>query len=221
MEISVLVRIQAHPARRHLHKPLVQSLKPFPVEVSLHSSIPPNPLLGYKQALSNLPDCTHLCILQEDVIVCKNFPPAVERIARANPNTPVCLFLAKLPALEAKLSLYALKKGERYIQARPKTNSFLPAVAVLWPRQHAEHFREWLKTARLPQHPKREPASDDAAIARWALANRQRVLITVPSLVEHPDREPSLIGKRAKWGKDRGRVALIYIGEGDPLELDW
>lgn len=153
--------------------------------------------------------------------MCKNFPLAVTRIAEANPTTPVCLFLARLPVTEAKMALRALKKGERYINARPRSGGFTPVVAVLWPIVKAIHFREWCYVARLPGAPKYEPASDDAALALWAMRNKERIRITVPSLVEHPDREKSLVGRRAKWGKDRGRVALAYIGEDDPLDLDW
>ena len=153
--------------------------------------------------------------------MCKNFPLAVKRITESQSDVPVCLFLSRLPVPEAKAAIQALGRGIRYIPARPRMNSFIPVVAVLWPLAKAEHFREWSKVAVLPGYPKREPASDDAALARWSIKNKERVLMTVPSLVEHPDNVPSVIGRRAKWGRDRGRVALAYIGEDDPLLLDW
>lgn len=219
--MKVAVRIQAHPSRTHLHAALAEAMAPLPVEISIHESDPPNPLRGYLQALTDPPDCSHLVVIQDDVEVCKNFPLAVTRIAEARSAVPICLFLARLPLAESAAALRALKGKNPYIRARPRSNSFVPVVAILWPIEKAEHFREWCKTAKLPGYPRHDPASDDAAVAHWMLKNKEEILISVPSLVEHPDREPSLIGRRAKWGKDRGRVAVAYIGDGDPLDLDW
>lgn len=222
--MTVVARIQAHPNRAHLHEKLLPCLDGIPCEVSVHQSHPPNPLRGYQQALNDLPeDASHVVVLQDDVLVCKNFPLAVERIALSNPETPVILFLARLPRYESKHFTHALGTPKRYIDARPKSGSFLPVVAVLWPKTKAMHFREWTiqNVHVLPGYPKRDPASDDAAFAIWALRNREKVRVAVPNLVEHPDLEPSLIGRRPHWGKDKGRVALSFIGENDPLELDW
>lgn len=214
----VLARIQAHPSRADLLPPLLESLKPLPVEISLHSSEPPNPWAGYQQALSNLPDCTHLLILQDDVIACRNFPLAVERIAEAKPNTPIILFLANLPRLTANDSLRAANKGLHYVRLRIR--EFCPCVGILWPRAKAEELMAWVaENPKVPGYPR--PRSDDAVLGRWSIITRQEILCTIPSLVEHPDTVPSLIGRRAAWGKDKGRVALQWIGDQDPLEIDW
>lgn len=222
--MPVVARIQAHPLRGHLHLKLEKALDGIPCEISIHQSHPVNPLRGYQQALENLPgEASHVVVLQDDVLVCKNFPLAVERISVSHPDTPVILFLARLPKYESQHFMKALGNGTRYIQARPKSGSFLPVVGVLWPREKAIHFRQWTieNVHVLPGYPRRDPASDDAAFAIWALRNKEKVMVAVPNLVEHPDIEPSLIGRRPKWGKDKGRVALSFIGESDPLELDW
>jgi NAD-dependent oxidoreductase involved in siderophore biosynthesis len=109
-----------------------------------------------------------------------------------------------------------MKANVRYITLNWR--SFLPVVAVLWPRAKAEEFKEWAD-----EHPtlpgQREPRSDDAMGGRWKMLTRQTVKATVPSLVEHPDQVPSLIGRRAMWGKDRGRVAAFLAADG--LEYEW
>lgn len=213
----ILVRIQHHPARFELLPPLLESLAPLNVEVSTHASEPPSPWAGYKQALSDTPTgVTHICVLQDDVRVCRNFPLAVEKIAEANPDVPVCLFLGGQPRRTAKDALRASKAGKRYVQLFFR--DFVPVVGVLWPRHKAEEFLEWSRDARLPGQS--NPRSDDAVVGRWMLMTRQRVLATVPSLVQHPDEVPSLIGRRAHAGKDKGRVALLYC-EGDPMGYDW
>jgi hypothetical protein len=222
--VTVLARVQGHPSRKRLHAPLLDALAPLERELSIHSSQPPNPLNGYQQALDAIPDVfSHVVVLQDDVALCKNFPLAVTRIAESQPDVPVILFLARLPKYEAQHFMRALIKDQRYVQARPRSGGFLPVVGVLWPRQKAEFFRDWTReyVHRLPGYPRRAPASDDAAFALWSIRNKERVLVAVPNLVEHPDAEPSIIGRRPKWGKDKGRVALSFIGEGDPLTLDW
>ena len=109
-----------------------------------------------------------------------------------------------------------MKSGQRYVDLTWR--SFLPVVAVLWPRQKAEEFLAWADEH--PQLPgQREPRSDDAMGGRWKMLTRQTVRATVPSLVEHPDMEPSLIGRRAMWGKDKGRVAM-FLAE-DALDYEW
>jgi hypothetical protein len=218
--VQVAVRIQAHPSRAHLWPNLIESLAPLPVEVSVHSSEPPSPWLGYKQALSDLPDCTHLLLLQEDVLICRNLPLAVEKIAEAKPDNPVCLFLSWLPNHIVKDARQALLHGQRYIVARPA--KFCPVVAVLWPVTAVERFLSWAEAAKLPGHPG-HVRSDDAVLAEWIRRMHETVWIALPSLVEHPDTVPSVKGRNnAAWGRDKGRRALQWVGpERDPLELDW
>jgi hypothetical protein len=160
-------------------------------------------------------------VIQEDTTVCRNFAPAVERIAVAKPDDPVCLFLSWLPQIIKRDALQALKSGDRYIRARPA--KFCPVVAVLWPVDAAERFIAWTESGvRLPGHPG-DVRSDDAVLGEWIRRRQGNVWITLPSLVEHPDTVLSVKGRQnAMWGKDKGRVAMHWIGpDADPLELDW
>src|SRR5262245_50399814 len=136
-------------------------MAPLPVDISQHSSDPPSPWEGYKQALADPPDCSHLLVIQEDTIVCRNFAAAVSKVAEAKPDDPVCLFLSWLPNPIVKDARQALKAGERYIRARPA--KFCPVVAVLWPLGAIDRFLGWAETARLPGYP-RNIRSDDACV---------------------------------------------------------
>lgn len=149
-------------------------------------------------------------------MLCTNFGPAIAQIAKANDDTPVVLFLAALPKPTAARAMKAAKKRERYVDLFIR--DFCPVVGMLWPRAKAREVLEWIPTVKLPGG--YEPRSDDAVIGRWMLMTKQRIRATIPSLVQHPDEVPSLIGRRNHWGKDRGRVALHFC-EGDPLDLDW
>jgi len=212
----LLARIQGHPARSHLHQPLADSLG-LPTEVFLHASDPPSPWDGYKQCLRDLPD-GHVLIVQDDVEVASNFAPAVERIAASNPDMPVVLFLAKLPQRVATQALRASLRKECYVAINFRQMEFCPVVAVLWPTQIARSFLDW--TEQNPHrlgHP--APRSDDGVMGRWAAFAQQTIRFTVPSIVEHPDREASLIGRRAMWGKDKGRCALLLAA--DASDYNW
>jgi hypothetical protein len=201
-----------------MHPALVESLAPLEVEVSLHSSTPPNPWLGYRQALDFQPaGISHILVIQDDSVVCQNFAAAVTQVAEANPETPTCLFLAYLPRVTASSATRALKLNQRYCDVNFR--DFVPAIAILWPVHKAQEMLAWTaENPKLPGSP--NPRSDDAIIGVWMRRTRQRIRATVPSLVQHPDQVVSLIGRRHAWGKDRGRVAL-YFCDGDPLNYDW
>lgn len=158
-------------------------------------------------------------VLQDDVEVCKNFAPAVEIIASKKAEIPVVLFLAYLPRRIAAQSLQTSKRGLRYYDTKFRINEFCPVVGILWPVEKAKEFLSWADAnpSKLG-HPM--PRSDDGVLGRWCALTHQVMRFTIPSLVEHPDREKSIIGKTAAWGKDRGRVALNFCQD-DPLDLDW
>jgi hypothetical protein len=157
-----------------------------------------------------------MLILQDDVTLAANFAASVTRIAGANPERPVCLFLARLPRDASSKAERAMKQNVRYVPI--SLRSFLPIVAVLWPRAKLLEFSEWADAnPGLPGQ--REPRSDDAMAGRWKMLKRQHVVACVPSIVEHPDVEPSTVGRQSMWGKDRGRVAALFTD--DAARYDW
>jgi len=212
----IRVRVQHHPSRSHLIPELLERLAPLPTEVVTHESDPPSPWGGYLSCMTDIPRCKHLLIVQDDVQIADNFVPALHDIARTKPDDPVCLFLAKLPRDVSHEAAKAMKYGQRYV--RVNWRSFLPIVAILWPTVKLREFRDWaLANPGLPGQ--RIPRSDDAMGGRWKMVNRQTVWATVPSIVEHPDIEPSTIGTRASAGRDRGRVAWLFAR--DAMRYDW
>lgn len=214
---SLAVRVQSHPSRRETRERLLAGLDGLLVQVVEDSSQPPNPWQGYQKCLSDLRGYSHVLIIQDDAVVCKNFPEAVSRIAAAKPDNVVSLFVGGLKGRTTRDFLVALDRRDSY------TNIYFRdihhVVAVLWPAAQAKAFLDWTKNNDIPGTPK--PRSDDAVFGAWARLTRNRILCTVPSLVQHPDDVVSTIGLRNRAGSDRGRVAVHYIGDGDPLELDW
>lgn len=213
MPSSLLCRIQHHPSRNGLLPDLLKALEPLYVEVSTHESIPPNPWLGYKQALSNLPPCSHVLVLQDDAIPVPGFTEVIGKIMERQFEAPVCLFFGNMPGDMARRArrLYQRSPEIRYLPLQ--TLPFVPLVACLWPRRKVQEFLHWAGQARLTK-------ADDGNVGRWARYTRQQIICTIPSIVEHNDHIPSVKGGRdSTWGKDRSRSALFLAN--DAREFEW
>jgi hypothetical protein len=174
---------------------------------------------GYLKCLSNLPRSGHVAVLQDDTIPCFNLVPALERIADSNPETPVSLFLSKTP--RRTYTMASIRYGRsRYVNVHPQ--DLVHVVALLWPVYKAEEFVEWINDNPRRIRGNMISTSDDAHVTRWMRLTGQPFRCTVPSLVEHPDDVPSIVNQeKVKAGRDSGRTAAFWIGDADPLELDW
>lgn len=215
----ILIRIQHRAGRTEPLKRLLRNLPPAGVEVIEDSGEPPNPLRGYLLCLEKLPDDGHLVIIQDDAIVSRNFLPALERIATANPNTPVSLFLSRTPRRTHNLALLRYGRS-RYVTTHQQ--DLVHVVGILWPVQKAREFNDWVEGNPLKIRGEQLTTSDDAVLTRWMKLTGQIIRCTVPSIVEHPDDVPSVVNQaKVSGGADRGRTASFWIGDGDPLDLDW
>jgi hypothetical protein len=209
---GVVARVQAHPARAHLHQALSKALSPLPTEIRVHSSDPPDPWAGYRACLSDLPHrYSHALIVQDDVLPCRNFAAGVQAVANSNPEVPVCLFLGAMPSDTAARARRAWGK-RLYIHLGP--TPFVPLVAVLWPREKAAEFLDWSENAGGMTR------ADDGNAAKWARRTKQEILVTVPSLVQHNDGEPSVKGGREHkpWAEAWRRAVLLAD---DALDYEW
>lgn len=216
---QIHVRVQHHPKRAYLLPRLLDRLDQHAEIVTDPEPDDrlPSPWRTYRACLELPPaGTTHLLVLQDDAIPCRNLVAACAQIARP---WPVCLFLGGAPVRTAREAARALLRGGRYVDVH--RGEWVPVIAVLWPVEVAARFLEWADRpdVKLPGNP--HPRSDDAVVGKWARTQKERVVATVPSLVQHPDDEPSLIGRRARAGRSAWRVAFSWIGEEDPLALDW
>ncbi len=213
-----VVRVQHHAARADLLPPLLESLAPLPTEVVTDDAPQEkSPWRNYRRCLELPlpPETTHLLIIQDDATVCRNFAAALPLVAR---DCPVVLWLGGQPKRAAHAATMATGAGRHWIDLY--RGAWLPAVAVLWPAAVVLEPGAWVD--EYPRYAGRQPhRADDGVLGSWAGHVRQRVRIAVPSLVEHPDETPSLIGRKAMGGRNRGRVAAFHVGGGDPLEIDW
>jgi hypothetical protein len=174
-----------------------------------HSSTPPDPWAGYRKCLTDLPDCSHLLVIQDDAMPVPGFVEVLPQIAQ---DRPVCLWMGAIPASAAGRARRAMAK-QRYIPLGPA--AFVPLVAVLWPRETLEAFSQWTKSAS------RLTRADDGNVARWARSQRIEFMVTVPSIVEHDDFTPTVKGgtRRESHGQARDRVALLLAD--DARDYQW
>jgi hypothetical protein len=216
--VSLHCRIQAHPSRRDIRDRLVSRLD-MPFTVVETAFDPPSPWGGYLACLEEPPSsCTHLLVIQDDAIPARNLTPALGKMLQAEPDVPVCLYLGGLPLRTRGAALQAGKAGRRFVEVH--LGDFMPVVAVVWPRPLAVAFREWgTDPSRLRQRNGRTfvERSDDSMAGRWMRQTRQRVVATIPSLVEHPDDVVSTIART-----NSGRTALFWHGvDWDASSVEW
>ncbi len=208
--------IQHHPSRAHLLPALLAALPGAQVIAD------PDPgnrrrsaWRSYQACLEALePDASHLLIVQDDAIVCRDFAAALPLLIAARPDDLLCLF-APGAGSHRKRVLQACAAGERWAELDPR-QPFIPLVAAVWPRALAERFLAYGPAFRPTD------TSDDGNAWRWAKAEGVRTFACVPSLVEHPDREVSAVGKASFGGRNPARVAACWLGpEASALDLAW
>jgi hypothetical protein len=211
---SVDVVVQAHPLRKEMAEQLAADLGGtvvFDPDPDGYRS----PWRTYRACLERPAATSHRLVLQDDVAVCPNLIPAVERIADAMPDHPVALFVSPQSVMGVIEMERSCRQDRPY--ARWPVGQWIPAVAVLWPLQLVEPLLAYVDRQDWPV----QFSADDEILGRATRAIPVDVYATVPSLVEHPDLVDSVVRNgRARQGKNPDRLAWCLI-DGDPLKIDW
>lgn len=156
---------------------------------------------GLLNALSRLPAidmATHYLILQEDIIVCKDFIHTVKKIVNKYPDRLISYFTPK------RLS------GGTLI----KSYNFCYAQAYSLPRQMAIEIIDFTSDKK----------TDDGHINKYLVSTNQYHLLTNPSLVEHLGWDHTTLPheKARLQTYDKRRMAGNFIGlENSGLEVEW
>lgn len=176
-----------------------------------------SPWRTYRHALEATPvGATHRLVIQDDVQVCRAFVAAARRAISARPEHLISFYVGGYPQESARALFAACDRGEHWVQLPLRW--ICPALALVWPVEFIEPFLAYVDRQNWPERFR----ADDEIIARWLRIEHRPVLATVPSLVEHPDDVPSLIGRRASSGVDTNRIAACFIADDyDALEIDW
>lgn len=170
---------------------------------------------SYRACLDSVPDGAHALIVQDDALPCRKLAETVRRIVAGRPDRVVCLFVGGAPHRSAQNVVAAGERGDSY--AALLARDWLPCVATLYPPEHVRGILEFVDS-RTWRH---GHLGDDHRLGEYVRHARITALGTVPNLVQHPDVVPSLIGTRALAGRNPARVSCCFIGDHDPLAIDW
>ncbi len=201
--VSLAVVVQHHPARAGLLDALVRDLGECDVITDPDPDGKPSPIRTYLACLRAMPPwASHLLIVQDDARPCHDFRAKAQAAVESRPDTIVALFLAGAPAKSARLARQAHRRGERWVLLHP--NDWCPTVCTVWPRDLAVRFLAFTEERHALVR-----VGDDNVAGAFVTSEKVPVWVTVPSLVEHPDVVPSLIGRKAGAGANGFRVAAV------------
>ncbi len=202
--IRLSVALQHHPARADRIAPILAGLEGFSraqvVTDTQSAGVWPTAKRAWRAIRHG---ATHHLVLQDDVVLCRDFTQAATKALEARPDVPVCFYANRLAVDQARAqgSSWAVIADGAWGQA------------ICLPVGLVEDFLAWeARTVR----PDFQPY--DSRVAMWAVRTRRPFWCTVPSLVEHDGDKESLLGHHAP----RPRVARWFIGaDTSGLSVDW
>jgi hypothetical protein len=213
--VDLLVRIQHHPGRAELLDRLLPRLEGLRVEV-VEDPDPgnrrPSPWRTYRECLSREWEGTHLLIIQDDAIPSPGFPLAAPRALDAQPESIVAFFLAQMPARTVRLAQQARRDRQHWTAIHPY--DFVPVVATAYPRDEVARILRWASV-----NVARSQVGDDGIIGRYVRQHKGTALVTVPSIVEHPDDVPSTLRHRSP--RHMKRTASVFDPDLDASTIVW
>lgn len=139
----------------------------------------------------------------------------MQRIAAAQSDRIVCLFVGGAPPRSSARIVHAGNHGQPY--AELDAAEWLPCVATLYPADHVRAILEFVGE-RDWRH---GHLGDDHRLGEYIRHAHTTPLATVPNLVQHHDNVTSLIGTASLRGLNPARVSCCWIGDYDPLKIDW
>lgn len=151
---------------------------------------------------------THLLILQDDILPCKDFIPAVFKIIETNPDNIITLF-SNHPSIDL-----AYQSGIRYLEM----SHFFMAQAYIIPVSIAKKAVKWID-----ENVRESVKLDDDRLATYCFYTNKKVLATAPSLVEHLGWDTTTLRTyKEKDFKRNLRMARQFIGfDRFATDFDW
>lgn len=214
---SPLVLIQHHPARADLLPRILGRIGALPYRIVADTAgDKPSPWRCYRACLevaAAQPAGARTVILQDDALPCIDFECEVGCSISEEPDAFLVLWLGGQPAVTGMAAKRAYADGLWFARLAPR--DWVPAVGTCMTTEHAAAIIEWTDEHE-PKIAARRGIkalrSDDFLLGEWHRACKPRIMVTVPSIVEHPDDVPSLIGNgKGSHGKNRARTALFFI----------
>lgn len=151
-------------------------------------------------------DCTHLLMLQDDVMPCLDFIKGVTEIIFQVPAEPINFFTNR------EVVNTALFSHKHWV----RLTTFFGTLAYVLPVKMIPEMTDWIKMNCKPLK------IDDMLIATYFFYNHKPILTTAPSLVQHLGFDSTTITDfHAKFNIEN-RIARKFLGyDNSPLDIDW
>lgn len=154
---------------------------------------------------------THLCVLQDDVLLCHQFWPALVRLVERCPCDPLSLFTARRSIVQE-----ADRKRTRLL----RRYGLDTAQGLVFPVFQFQALCRWVD-AREGDNAEWK-FHDDVRIDAWSRDKRWPIVYAVPTLIDHDVSLPSTLGHNGRT-RHGDRVSPRFIGTADsePAAFDW
>lgn len=154
-------------------------------------------------------DATHLLVIQDDAWPCDGFHDRAAAVIAEHPATTLAFFTPGFSHITRAVNVYR-KAGANVMPHRG--NTFVPMVAIAYPAEIPRGILEWEPTKK---HSAAVVKHDDGMVASFMCRHRKQVLVTLPSLVQHLNLEPSMMKydkpdrahRRAAWYEESPALA--------------
>lgn len=217
--MPVGIVVQHHPSRAELLERLLPRLPGARVVVDpLADGQFRSAWHAYEACLrSRQPDETHLLVVQDDAWPCDGYVAALEAAVAARPDRVIVTCVCGNAKRNCRRMWQACEAGLPF--AELDANEWCPTVATCYPAAVLDELLAWIDVQKWPPH----QIADDAPIGRFLNETGMGALMTVPSLVEHPDDAVSLVAPHdTRWGEAAERTACCLIEEGcDATSIEW
>lgn len=165
-----------------------------------HDGIVPNAIRAFQKAIDA--GATHTFVLQDDMWPCINFFEVINHLITLAPNDAISLYGP---------CHYATSAAKRRGHSWHRTADATWGGTIILPTQLTQDFVNFNNKYILPEF---RPDEDDARLRMFILLNKIRLIHTNPSLLEH-------VGDISTVGHPPGRKAAWFIGDDDPMKIDW
>lgn len=152
---------------------------------------------------------THRILIQDDAVLCPGFVKTARRILQARPDSLVAFYVGS-----AHPGGYTYQRSARRCARYSDlpVDHFVPTVALAMPMRLARQYTEWAAVHIAADYP-----WDDEALRQWRQDDPSiPAIATIPCLVQHDSTISSVM--QHMHGV---RQAACWIGQVDPLSLDW
>ncbi len=201
--MNLAVRVQHHPSRAHLLDDLLPRL------AGLAPVVIPDPggrrstWRTHRLCLESTPDdATHLLVVQDDAWPCVYFAERVHAAIREKPDRIIALFVSGIGPIARRVNL---ARKERAPWMEMPSMTYVPLVAVVYPAEVARAIPEFADAKKITVG-----RADDAVVGQFCRAHRLTACAPLPSLVEHRDEVPSVMGMPSGRGAAH-RVAAWFV----------